>query len=528
MTTVGEALIHLLESYDVDTVFGIPGVHTIELYRGLAASKIRHITPRHEQGAGFMADGYARATGKPGVAIVITGPGVTNTITAMGQARADSIPMLVISGVNQRESLGKGMGFLHELPNQRAMLQTVAMFSHRIEKPDELPIVLARAFALFASRRPGPVHIEIPLDVMALPLDGAERLSSDAPIPHASAETMAELTRLCLGAERPVILIGGGAKAAASALQALAEKLDAPVIATTNGRGILHAHPLLVPASPSLNAVRDLLAASDLVIAIGTEMGPTDYDMYGDGGFPELKRFVRIDIDAGQLDRWPAFMPIEASAKETVETLEAALPDRRKAGSGQERAKQTRDAAWSEVGSRTQGQVRFLNTLRDTLPGSLIVGDSTQTIYSGNMYYDHDRVGGWFNAATGFGALGFGPPAAIGAALGKPETPTICIVGDGGFQFVLGELGAAVDENVPVIFVVWNNQGYQEIERAMVEVNISPIGVRPSAPDYLKIAEAYGVPSQRLANIAKLPDALLKAKSSGKPYLIEIDEKLVG
>ncbi len=528
MTTVGEALVHLLESYDVDTVFGIPGVHTIELYRGLAASKIRHITPRHEQGAGFMADGYARATGKPGVAFVITGPGITNTITAMGQARADSVPMLVISGVNQRESLGKGMGFLHELPNQRAMLQTVAMFSHRIEKADELPIVLARAFALFASRRPGPVHIEIPLDVMALPLDGAERLPSDAPIPYASAETMAELTRQCLAAEQPVILVGGGAKEAADALKALAERLDAPVVSTTNGRGILHAHPLLVPASPSLKSVRQLLAGSDLVIAIGTEMGPTDYDMYGDGGFPDLKRFVRIDIDAGQLDRWPAFMPIEASAKATTEKLAAALPERRNSRSGEERARKTRDAAWAEVGARTQGQVRFLNTLRDTLPNSLIVGNSTQTIYSGNLYYDHDRVGGWFNAATGFGALGFGPPAAIGAALGKPETSTICIVGDGGFQFVLGELGAAVDEDVPVIFVVWNNQGYQEIERAMVEVNINPVGVRPSAPDYLKIAEAYGVPSKRLANIDELPEALLKAKASRTPYLIEIDEKLVG
>lgn len=527
MTTVGEALVQLLESYDVDTVFGIPGVHTIELYRGLAASAIRHITPRHEQGAGFMADGYARATGKPGVAFVITGPGITNTITAMGQARADSIPMLVISGVNQRESLGKGMGFLHELPNQRAMLQTVAMFSHRIERPDELPIVLARAFALFASRRPGPVHIEIPLDIMALALDNAERLVSDAPIPHGSAETMAELVRLCLGAERPAILIGGGAKAAAAGLSDLAQKLGSPVIATTNARGIMHNHPLIVPASPSLKAVRKLLAESDLVIAIGTEMGPTDYDMYGDGGFPELKRFVRIDIDASQLDRWPAFLPIEASAKETVETLAAALPEGRNNSSGEQRARETRDAAWIELGSRTQGQVRFLDTLRDTLPNSLIVGDSTQTIYSGNMYYDHDRVGGWFNAATGFGALGFGPPAAIGAALGKPDTTTICIVGDGGFQFVLGELGAAIDEKVPVIFIVWNNQGYQEIERAMVEVGINPVGVRPSAPDYIKIAEAYGLPSQRLSNINELPAALLTAKASGKPYLIEIDEKLV-
>ena len=160
--------------------------------------------------------------------------------------------------------------------------------------------------------------------------------------------------------------------------------------------------------------------------------------------------------------------------------------------------------------------MRFLNTLRDTLPDSLIVGDSTQAIYSGNMYYDHDRVGGWFNAATGFGALGFGPPAAIGAALGKPETTTICIVGDGGFQFVLGELGAAVDENVPMIFIVWNNQGYQEIERAMVEVDINPVGVRPSAPDYIKIAEAYGVPSERLANIDESPRRLVESQGEQK------------
>jgi acetolactate synthase I/II/III large subunit len=528
MTTVGEALVKLLESYEVDTVFGIPGVHTIELYRGLSASNIRHITPRHEQGAGFMADGYARATGKPGVAFVITGPGITNTITAMGQARADSIPMLVISGVNQRESLGKGMGFLHELPNQRAMLQTVALFSHRIENPGELPIVLARAFALFASRRPGPVHIEIPLDIMALPLDNAVRLISDAPVPHASAEVMAELTRLCLEAQRPVLLIGGGAKTVADALPMLAEKLDAPVIATTNARGIMHGHPLLVPASPSLKAVRELIADSDLVIAIGTEMGPTDYDMYGDGGFPELKRLVRVDIDASQLDRWPALLPVEASARETVERLTAALPGRRNTRSGDERARKTREAAWTDIGDRTRGQVRFLDTLRDTLPNSLIVGDSTQTIYSGNIYYDHDQVSGWFNAATGFGALGFGPPAAIGAALGKPRSTVICIVGDGGFQFVLGELGTAIDENVPVIFIVWNNQGYQEIERAMIEAGIDPVGVRPSAPDYIRIAQAYGLPCTRLGNIDELPAILLKAKASKKPYLIEIDEKLFG
>ena len=167
--TTGEYLVRLLESYGVDLIFGIPGVHTVELYRGLPATKIRHVTPRHEQGAAFMADGYARVSGKPGVAFVITGPGLTNAITAMAQARADSVPMLVISGVNASPTLGKGFGYLHELPDQRGMMEKVALSSTRIVEPAELPDALAEAFALFASARPGPVHIEIPTDVMVKP-----------------------------------------------------------------------------------------------------------------------------------------------------------------------------------------------------------------------------------------------------------------------------------------------------------------------------------------------------------------------
>jgi acetolactate synthase-1/2/3 large subunit len=171
--TVGEALVSMLEQAGVDTVFGIPGVHTIELYRGLAASPIRHITPRHEQGAGFMADGYARVTGRPGVCFVITGPGVTNVLTAMAQARADSIPMLVISGVNATATLGLGHGHLHELPDQAGLMRSVALWSHTLTDPARLGEVLAHAFSVMTSGRPGPVHIEIPTDVMKLPATGA-------------------------------------------------------------------------------------------------------------------------------------------------------------------------------------------------------------------------------------------------------------------------------------------------------------------------------------------------------------------
>jgi acetolactate synthase-1/2/3 large subunit len=525
MTTIGEALIDLLEAHGVDTVFGIPGVHTIELYRGLARSNIRHVTPRHEQGAGFMADGYARASGRPGVAFVITGPGLTNTITAMAQARADSVPMLVISGVNARATLGKGLGYLHELPDQLGMMQKVALSSRRVTEAAELPGAISEAFEIFATRRPGPVHIEIPLDVMPLPAD-AIRL----PLKRAIAEVpddraIAEASRLIRTASRPLILAGGGVKRAEAELKALAEALDAPVVTTANGRGLMHGHSLNVPASPSLKAVRALMAGADLVIAAGTEFGPTDYDMYGDGGLVMPEKLIRVDIDATQLERRPATVSIRSDAGVALTRLKAALGHAGSASGGAVRARATREAAWAEIGEAMRAQVRAVEAIRDALPGAIIVGDSTQPVYAANLYYDHDRPGGWFNAATGYGALGFGPPAAIGAALAMPDAPVVCLSGDGGFQFTLPELGVALDAQTPVIFIVWNNRGYREIETSMLDAGVEPVGVSPVPPDFMLIAQAYGIATERLADIGALGDALKKARSTGKSCLIELTVK---
>ena len=524
MTTVGEALISLLEAHGVDTVFGIPGVHTVELYRGLARSNIRHITPRHEQGAGFMADGYARASGRPGVAFVITGPGLTNTITAMGQARADSVPMLVISGVNALDTLGKGLGFLHELPDQRGMMEKVALFSQRITEAGELPAALARAFSLFATARPGPVHIEIPIDVMAMSADGLTVASANMKAPAPDPADIAHAVKLAGAARRPLILAGGGAKRAEAPLKRLAERLGAPVVQTANARGLLHRHVLCVPASPSLKAVRALIAEADLVIAAGTEFGPTEYDMYSDGGFPVPANLVRIDIGDDQLARHPASISIRADCGEAIEALLAGIdkapvpvcPD------GAERAAAVRNAAFAGIDPAIQAQIRVVETIRDALPGSIIVGDSTQPIYAANLYYDHDRPAGWFNAATGFGALGFGPPAAIGAALAVPDAPVVCLTGDGGFQFTLPEIGAALDAEAPVIFVVWNNRGYREIETSMRDVGVEPVGVSPEPPDFCTLAQAYGIAAERLSGSNGLTEALQRAKASNRSYLIEI------
>lgn len=521
MTTLGEALITLLEAHGVDTVFGIPGVHTVELYRGLARSKIRHVTPRHEQGAAFMADGYARVSGRPGVAFLITGPGVTNAITPMAQARADSIPMLVISGVNQSATLGKGLGYLHELPDQRGLVEKVALFSQRITEPAELPEALARAFAIFASGRPGPVHIEVPLDAMTKEADGLTAVAVSATPPKPDPKLVAEAARLAAAASRPLIIAGGGARRAEEPLRALAEKLDAPVLLTINGRGLMHGHPLIVPASPSLEAARRLMKDSDFVIGVGTEFGPTDFDLNAVGGFELPPNLVRIDIDAAQLGRRPAAVSIQADSGEAMRALDAALPtngDKR----GSQRAAAAREAALAELSADMRGQVHMLEAIRDTLPGAFIVGDSTQPVYAGNLYHDHDRPGRWFNSSCGYGALGYGPPAAIGAALAAPGETVICLTGDGGFQFTLPELAVALDAALPVIFIVWNNRGYREIETSMRSVGVEPVGVSPAPPDFLKIADAYGMAAERLTDTAGLPAALKRARVANKAYLIEI------
>jgi len=472
-----------------------------------------------------MADGDGRVSGGPGVALVVTGPGPTNTSTAMAQARADSVPMLVISSVNALPTVGRGLGFLHELPDQRAMIRTLALMSERVEKPEQLTTAIDRAFDVLSSGRPGPVHIEIPLDVMDLPAQQAQ-VSSSTTAPRPDAASVEAAARLCAASRRPLILAGGGAKRAEEQVRRLAERLDAPVVATTNARGLMHRHDLLVPASPSLKAVRALIAGADLVIAAGTELGPTDYDMYGDGGFGCPENMIRIDIDAGQIARWPAAVAIEADCGAALDALLALLPSSTDAN-GAQRAAAARNAAREEIGPEMRRQVGVLEAIRDALPNSYLIGDSTQPIYAGNLYYDHDLAGGWFNAATGYGALGYALPAAIGATIAAPDAPVICLAGDGGFQFTMAELGTALDAGAPVIFLVWNNRGYREIEVSMVAAGVEPVGVSPAPPDFQRLAAAYGMPAERLSSLAALPDALRRANAHRRPCLIEIGPELI-
>ncbi|MBA1379189.1 5-guanidino-2-oxopentanoate decarboxylase [Pseudomonas brassicacearum] len=536
MATCGEVLVKLLEGYGVEQVFGIPGVHTVELYRGLARSSIRHVTPRHEQGAGFMADGYARVSGKPGVCFIITGPGMTNITTAMGQAYADSIPMLVISSVQSRSQLGGGRGKLHELPNQGALVGGVAAFSHTLMSAGELPGVLARAFALFQAGRPRPVHIEIPLDVL---VEEADDLLASTPVninrAGAASSAVEQMAALLATARRPLMLVGGGALDAGVELTELAERLGAPVALTINAKGLLPSrHPLLIGSTQSLAATRTLVAEADVVLAIGTELAETDYDITFAGGFKIPGALLRIDIDPDQTVRnYPPKLALVADARSAARALLDAL-SRRVPGAGDdnwgpvrvERLRTELDQQWDVP---TRAQTLFLDTVLQALPDAVFVGDSTQPVYTGNLTFNPEHPRRWFNSSTGYGTLGYALPAAIGAWLGGVDDghgrpPVVCLIGDGGLQFTLPELASAVEARTPVIVLLWNNQGYEEIKKYMVNRAIEPVGVDIYTPDFIGVAKALGCAAESIDGVQSLRSALQAARHRQGPTMIEIDQ----
>jgi len=523
MASCGEKLIEILENYGIELVFGIPGVHTVDLYRGLKRSSIRHITPRHEQGAGFMADGYARATGAVGVCFVITGPGMTNILTAMAQARQDSIPMLVISTVNRSNQLGLGEGRLHELPNQRNLAAEVSVFSHTVLHADQLPKIVARAFGVFSSQRPGPVHIEIPIDVIASPADSIDTTAWPLPsAPAAAPEVVDRAAALLRAAERPLIAIGGGAIRAGDALVRLAETLGAPVVNTVNAKGVIpFGHPLAVGGSGSCAAIRDAFREADVVLAVGTEFAETDYDFYFRGDVPLDGKLIRIDIDAAQLSRSAKpQLAICSDAHHALSALNVSLQrDPTVAKNGIAWAQAIRAALRQRQDARYQA---FFDAIRETLPEAIIAGDSTQPTYYAWLNYETEAPRRYFHSASGYGTLGYAIPAAIGAKLGQPTRPVIALIGDGAAQFTLGEFASAVEAKASVIFLIWNNHGYGEIQRYFEAAGVESVGVDLHTPDFVALGKSIGCSACRAVDLDELKRALKKAAADSGPSLIEV------
>src|ERR1700722_1938537 len=275
---VGGFLVELLGKNDIDTVFGIPGVHNLELYRGLAAANLRHVLVRHEQGAGFAADGFARLSGRPAAAFVISGPGLTNIMTAVAQAYSDSVPLLVVASAPIRASFGKRWGVLHELYDQTALAAGVFGVARSARSAEDVRDHLRLCLASFCTGRPRPAYLEIPLDVLAETTTlRAHRFEGGTLMPEASPDQIHAAVRVLELAARPLIIAGGGARHAGAELHRLVDTLDCPLVTTAAGKGVLpESHPANLGTSLPYRAVQTLIAEADVVLAVGTELAETD------------------------------------------------------------------------------------------------------------------------------------------------------------------------------------------------------------------------------------------------------------
>ena len=530
--TCGAALVSLLGQHGVDTVFGIPGVHTLELYRPLRGSGIRHVTPRHEQGAGFMADGYARASGRPGVCLLISGPGLTNAATPIAQAYSDSVPMLVISAVHRRRDLGLGRGFLHELPSQRGLMSEITAFSQTLLDAGALPEVLARAFAVFNGGRPRPVHIEIPMDVMAGPFEGPITARSTRSRPGADPAVIDQAATMLAGASRPAVLLGGGAVDASAAAMRVIEWLDAPAVLTNASKGVVPAnHRLCVGSALRRAETQALLADSDVVLAVGTELGETD--AWNDGRPLRLgTSLVRIDIDPQQIERMSApCIGIVSDARLALDGLFASLQGKARAtvrASGSDRSAATLRSLRPDWRTDAPGHAPILDALAAAIPGdAVVVADSAQINYTGAQTFPSMRPRSWLTSMTGFGTLGYGLPAAIGAKIAVGSRPVICITGDGGLLFTLSELAAAVEERLSLPIVIWNNAGYAEIGAYMDQAGIDRCGVDLHTPDFVTVAAGFGCRGVKVRAIPALAQGIRDAFAADVPTLIDVDARAI-
>ncbi|MFB7216194.1 5-guanidino-2-oxopentanoate decarboxylase [Streptomyces sp. NPDC056255] len=522
--TGGEALVRALAAHGVTRAFGIPGTHNLEIYRHLAAYRIDHLNPRHEQGAGYAADAYARVSGQPGVAITTTGPALLNIAAAIGQAYSDSVPLLVVSPGMPLRHPRQSTGLLHEMRSQTEALRGVAAVSHRVSSAEEIGVAVARAFAFFRTRRPRPVHIEIPLDLLtAVEPAGPVRTAPPSSPATADPDALAAAGEALRSAARPAIVLGGGARAAAAECLRLAEELGAPVVTTANGKGVVaETHPLSLGVSLHSRAVQHWLAERDVVLAVGTELAESDVwePLPALGG-----TLVRADIDPAQMYAGlPAAIPLVGDARHTLRALLAALPPAAGAHPGAHRAVAAlREARNAETRSEDAPLLPYLAAIRSVLPAdTVLTSDSAQCCYYGAIPHLPVAPEGRYLHPTGFGTLGYALPAAIGAKTADPTRPVVALSGDGGLQFSVQELATAVQLRLPLPVVVFDNGGYGEIRDEMVSRGDRPTAVDLPPVDLPALARAYGGHGVRADSPEALAEALRHALKTPGPTLITV------
>lgn len=523
--TGGEALVQGLLHYGIDTIFGLPGVQNDYFFNAVydAGERMRLIHTRHEQGAAYMALGYALASGKPGVYVVVPGPGFLNTTAALSTAYATNAPVLCIAGQIHSDQIGRGFGMLHEIPDQLGVMRSLTKWACRVESPDDVPRLLAAALRELRSDRPRPVALEAPLDILAGKVQAGEGEAAGGypalgqrrpPVDGAAIEEAAQL----LGeARKPVILVGGGAMDASAGVRALAEALQAPVIASGSGRGVLSSRH---PFSHSYGPGQRLWEEADAAVAIGTRMATPMMQW----GKPDGLSLVRIDIDPQEQARHGRpEVAIVADCGDALQALLPALARRNPARASRQTEMLALQDEMEAIYGLVQPQTGYVQAIRAALPDDgIFVEEITQIGYVSRLAMPVYRPRTYLSANYQ-GTLGWGFPTALGAKVAAPGRPVLSVTGDGGFLFAASELATAVQHGINTVTVLFNDGAFGNVRRMQKEryggrIHASDL----QNPDFVAFARSFGALAERAHSADGLRQALTDAFAAHKPVLIEV------
>ncbi|UCC16944.1 MAG: hypothetical protein JSU58_11410 [Dehalococcoidales bacterium] len=519
--TGAEAIIDSLANENVEVIFGIPGVQTMDILDAIyRQDKIRWISVRHEQSAGYMAFGYARTTGKEGLAAVVPGPGVLNAAAALGTAYAASTPVFLLAGQIESYNIGKNRGSLHQIDDQLEIFGPITKWSHRIAAVEEIPEGIHTAFREMRTGRPRPVELEIPLDFLPVSTDfirNKQELSEESDIDKGKILRAAALIGK---SEYPLIVAGGGviSSDASADLTQLAEFLHAPVITTDEGKGSISDDHYLSLGSAN-SAAYTAISMADTFLVIGSRVAPRRNQRLVKTG----KTIIQIDIDPGEIGHnQPVEVGIQLDARRAIQLIMGELP--KKTSSRWEKDELIKLKQDEETALREAAPLQFsiLGAIREQIGNGILVPDVTTLGYWCQMAYPvyHPRT---YLSSSYYSTLGYAFPAALGAKVGNPDKPVLTLCGDGGFLYAGTELATAVQEGINTVTLVLNNDSYgtcEKIQRSRFEGRL--IGTRLHNPDFARFAESFGAMGIKLLGVDELGGALKSAFSQSLPVVIEL------
>jgi acetolactate synthase-1/2/3 large subunit len=497
-STGGAVVADALGAHGAEAVFGLPGIHALPVWDALRDSAIRVLPLRTELDAGFAADGYARVSGRPAPLLLSSGPGALNSLTALMEAASAHVPVVAIASGVPRDFLGRHRGYLHELDDQLASFAPVVKHAVRVENIEELPGHLAQAWELALRAPRGPVFVEVPSDLLEQPAGGVDGSAARATVPAPAMPDGAALDRvaeLLARSKTPVLWAGGGVVRgdACGQLRALAERVDAPVVTTFMGNGALpDAHPLAVGSACNEAAVLDLIAGADVVLCAGTQLGA---DTTNDYALRFSGTLVHLDADPRRIGATYDAIGLVGEAAPALAALLERLPDGPRQRDGTARAVAVRAAVADRLAREEHGpELGMVRALREALPTDAVdAWDSTILGYWGASYFEA-RVPGRFLYPLGSGTIGYGFPAALGAAAALPGVPVLAVAGDGGIQYGLAELAAARQHDLPVKLVLVDDGGYGILREYQAQRFGRVTATDLEQPDFAAVCAGFGIP----------------------------------